>query len=101
MIEPKKIIEAKILSGKNLFLKFSNGKSGSFNFDDFFTYKGILEPLKDQNYFNKVSVIDGTIAWPNECDFCPDVLYAIITKEKIYHDNKVVFDPSLGKNSWL
>ncbi|NOT77536.1 MAG: DUF2442 domain-containing protein [Bacteriovoracaceae bacterium] len=101
MNDPHKIIEVKVLKDKNLYLKFSNGKSGSFNFEDFFSYKGILKPLSDQNFFNQVSIADGTIAWPNEIDFCPDVLYSIITKEKIYHDNKVVFDPSLGKNAWL
>ncbi len=101
MNDPHKIIEVKVLNDKNLYLKFSNGKSGSFNFEDFFSYKGILKPLSDQNFFNQVSIADGTIAWPNEIDFCPDVLYSIITKEKIYHDNKVVFDPSLGKNAWL
>lgn len=101
MNDPHKIIEVKVLNDKNLYLKFSNGKSGSFNFEDFFSYKGILKPLSDQVFFNQVSIADGTIAWPNEIDFCPDVLYSIITKEKIYHDNKVVFDPSLGKNAWL
>lgn len=101
MNDPHKIIEVKVLNDKNLYLKFSNGKSGSFNFEDFFSYKGILKPLSDQNFFNQVSIADGTIAWPNEIDFCPDVLYSIIAKEKIYHDNKVVFDPSLGKNAWL
>lgn len=101
MSEIHKIVEVKALGLKTLFLKFSDGKSGSFAYDDFFTYKGMLEPLKDQNFFNKVEVVDGTIAWPGEIDFCPDVLYSIVTKEKIYYNNKVVFDPSLGKNAWL
>lgn len=35
----------------------------------------IFEPLKDLNYFKKVKVKEGTISWPNEADFCPDVLY--------------------------
>ncbi len=101
MNQPHTIIEAKTLNGKNLFLKFSNGISGSFNFDDYFTYKGILAPLENQEFFNQISVNEGTICWPTEIDLCPDVLYSIVTKEKIYHNNKIVFDPSLGKNAWL
>jgi hypothetical protein len=101
MNEVHQIIEAKVIPEKNLFLKFSNGKSGTFNFDDFFDYIGILEPLKDSLFFNKISVTNGTVEWPNECDLCPDVLYAIVMNEKIYHNGSVVFDPSLGKNAWM
>lgn len=101
MNECHEIVEVRVLEGKNLFLKFSNGKSGTFNFDDFFTYKGILAALKDDQFFQKVAIIDGTLTWPNECDFCPDVLYSIITNEKIYDNDKVVFDPSLKKNAWI
>lgn len=101
MNEVHQIVEAKVLPEKILFLKFSNGKSGTFNFDNFFEYKGILEPLKDPLFFNKVSVTNGTISWPNECDLCPDVLYSIVMNEKIYSEGTVVFDPSLGKGAWL
>lgn len=51
MSECHSIIEVKVLKDKNIFLKFSDGKSGEFNFDDFFTYKGILTPLKDIHFF--------------------------------------------------
>lgn len=39
----------------------------------------VFEPLKDLNYFKKVKAKGGTIVWPNEADFCPDVLYEIST----------------------
>lgn len=35
----------------------------------------VFEPLKDIDYFRKVKAKGGTIVWPNEADFCPDVLY--------------------------
>lgn len=41
----------------------------------------IFEPLKDIDYFQKVSLnkdID-TIVWDNEADFCPDFLFSIGT----------------------
>jgi ribosomal protein S4E len=101
MSEIHQITEVKTLNGKNIFLKFSDGKSGTFNFEDFFSYKGILAPLKDEEVFKKVMIVDGTISWPNECDFNPDVLYSIITNEKIYVDGELVFDPLLKKDAWL
>jgi hypothetical protein len=101
MSEIHQIAEVKTLNGKNIFLKFSNEKSGTFNFEDFFSYKGILAPLKDEEVFKKVTIVDGTISWPNECDFNPDVLYSIITNEKIYVDGELVFDPLLKKDAWL
>jgi Protein of unknown function (DUF2442) len=35
----------------------------------------VFEPLKNLNYFKEVKVKEGTLTWPNEADFCPDVLY--------------------------
>jgi hypothetical protein len=37
--------------------------------------KNLLIPLLDIAYFKNFSVDDTTICWPNEVDFCPDVLY--------------------------
>jgi hypothetical protein len=34
----------------------------------------VFEPLKNDEYFLQMRVEDGTIRWPNDADFCPDVL---------------------------
>jgi hypothetical protein len=34
----------------------------------------VFVPLKDPAYFRQVRLEDDTIRWPNEADFCPDVL---------------------------
>lgn len=37
----------------------------------------MFEPLKDIDYFKQVQTDGYTIMWPNEVDFCPDVLYSL------------------------
>ncbi len=37
----------------------------------------MFEPLKDIKYFKLVKTDGHTIIWPNDTDFCPDVLYEI------------------------
>ena len=43
--------------------------------------KGLFHPLRDVEYFKKVSLDDVkyplSICWPNGADLCPDVLYEI------------------------
>jgi hypothetical protein len=37
--------------------------------------KNMLPPLKDLDYFKRVSCDGTTVVWPNGVDLCPDVLY--------------------------
>lgn len=39
--------------------------------------KGVFLPLRDPNYFKSVVLSYDTLVWPNDADFCPDVLYEI------------------------
>ena len=46
---------------------------------------GVFAPLQDVDFFSQVRVDPeaGTIIWPNDVDFCPDVLYSLVTGEPI------------------
>lgn len=48
--------------------------------------------LKDLEYFKKVKGDGHTIVWPNEVDFCPDLLYKIgeNVRKKPIHKRKNV-----------
>jgi len=69
-----RVIKAKPLIDYQLQLLFTNGESRIFDVKPYFD-KGIFKELKTLEIFNSVKVIDGTVQWRNEADFCPDTLY--------------------------
>ncbi len=69
-------------SGYQLELTFTDGVCGVVDLTDWIAGKGgVFEALEDPGFFRRVSVNQelGTIHWPNDVDFCPDVLYAAVT----------------------
>ena len=61
-------------SDYKLEIEFTNGEQGIYDCTHLLDF-GVFRELKDKNYFRKVVVLDGTVAWPNEQDICPDTLY--------------------------
>jgi hypothetical protein len=69
-----------------LELTFTDGVTGRIDFTPWiFGQGGVFAPLEDKKYFAQVSVNSeiGTIVWPNDVDFDPEVLYARITGRAI------------------
>ena len=64
------------IDGYKISLTFNDKKTKIVDIEPYLD-KGIFLALKDQEYFKRVKVIDDTIVWPNEADFCPDTLYDI------------------------
>jgi hypothetical protein len=65
-----------------LELTFTNGECAELNFKDRIVGRGgVFAPLEQIDFFKRVRVDAeiGTLVWPNEVDFCPDVLYSAAT----------------------
>jgi hypothetical protein len=74
------------LGGHRLELTFADGVRGELDLADTVIGKGgVFAPLEDPKYFAQVSVNAdlGTIVWPNDVDFDPEVLYSRVTGEPI------------------
>lgn len=77
-----RIAEARHIEGYRLELTFTNGEKAELDFKDRIVGRGgVFAPLQDINFFKQVKVDSeiGTLVWPNEVDFCPDVLYSEAT----------------------
>ena len=57
-----------------LTLTFMNGEVGEYTCSHLLDF-GVFREFKEINYFRRVTVRDGTVAWPNDQDICPDTLY--------------------------
>lgn len=76
-----RVLKVNPLGDYKLELYFSNGEIGIYNCAYILDF-GVFSELKDIDYFNQVTVLDGTVAWPHEQDICPDTLYLDSQKVK-------------------
>ena len=64
-----------------LWLKFKDGTEGTVDLKKLLgEFTGVFKKLNDKKYFEsvKVDIELGTIAWPDNVDLCPDVLYSAV-----------------------
>lgn len=64
------------IDGYKISITFNNNVTKVVDIEPYLT-KGVFLPLRDPSYFNMVKLSGNTLVWPNEADFCPDVLYEI------------------------
>ncbi|GAH17369.1 unnamed protein product [marine sediment metagenome] len=77
-----RIAEVRHIEGYRLELIFTSGEKAEIDFRDRIVGRGgIFAPLENIDFFKRVKVDPeiGTLVWPNEVDFCPDVLYSEAT----------------------
>jgi Protein of unknown function (DUF2442) len=69
-----RVKHVQILDNYKLLLTFTNDEKKVFDVKPYLSI-GIFKELKNADVFNSVKIIDGTIQWLNDADFCPDTLY--------------------------
>lgn len=60
--------------GHRLQLVFTNGETGVYDCSPLLDF-GVFKDLRDECYFRRARVREGTVAWPREQDIDPDTLY--------------------------
>jgi hypothetical protein len=71
--EINRIIGAKIVSEHVLQLRFADGYVAQLDLGPAL-WGPVFEPLQQPDYFRQFRLEDDTVRWPNDADFCPDVL---------------------------
>jgi hypothetical protein len=69
-----RVKKANPLNNYKLKVTFSDNSQGIFDCSQYLEI-GVFKELKNVKYFNQVKVIDGTVVWPHEQDFCPDTIF--------------------------
>lgn len=71
------IVEVRPEAEWSLWIRFSDGLSGHIQLNpDEFT--GVLEPLRDPEFFKRAFLDHGAVAWPGDIDLAPDAMYKAI-----------------------
>lgn len=71
--EINRITAAQVVGDRTVELKFSDGFVGRIDLGPAL-WGPIFSPLSDPACFRQLRIEDDTIRWPNDADFCPDVL---------------------------
>ena len=71
-----KIIEARYLGNFQVALNFSDGMEGTFDGSALLERNGsLLEPLRNESYFQRLFIDAGALCWPNGLELSPARLY--------------------------
>ena len=71
-----KVIRANYLGNFQVALSFSNGKEGTLDGKILLKRTGsLLDPLRDESYFQRLFIDSGALCWPNGLEIAPARLY--------------------------
>lgn len=74
------VVEVKAEPDSCLFVRFQDGLSGRVRFrvEDL---TGVLTPLREPQFFTRVFIDQGAVAWPGDIDLAPDAMYRQVESE--------------------
>jgi hypothetical protein len=75
------VVEVKAEPDYCLFVQFKDGLAGRVRLrrEDL---TGALAPLQDAQFFERVFIDYGAVAWPGEIDLAPDAMYAQVAAQR-------------------
>ena len=69
------VVEVRPEPGYRLFVRFKDGRAGRVPLQRE-ELTGALAPLLDEQFFERVFIDGGAVAWPGAIDLAPDAMYA-------------------------
>lgn len=73
------VVEVTAESDYTLFVRFADGASGRVRiWPEKMT--GVLAPLRDREFFERVFIDQGAVAWPGEIELAPDAMYEEVAR---------------------
>ena len=74
------VVEVKPEPDSWLFVRFRDGLSGRVRLRPE-ELTGALAPLREPQFFNRVFIDQGAVAWPGDIDLAPDAMYRQIASD--------------------
>ena len=70
------VVEVRVTGDRVVYLRFDDGLSGELDLHEYMGTGPVFDPLKNDDFFRRVRLEGGTVAWPNGADIAPETLYA-------------------------
>ena len=74
------VMEVRPEPNYSLFVRFKDGTAGRIQLTRN-ELTGALAPLLDVQFFERVFIDSGAVAWPGEIDLAPDAMYDQVAKQ--------------------
>jgi len=74
------VVEVKAEAAHTLFVRFADGERGCVWLDPE-ELTGVLAPLRDREFFERVFVDHGAVAWPGGIELAPDAMYERVMRK--------------------
>jgi len=74
------VVEVRPECGYRLFVRFKDGLTGHVQLRPE-ELTGALAPLLDAQFFERVFIDCGAVAWPGDIDLAPDAMYAAVASD--------------------
>lgn len=76
---PSRIVKVEVCAPLTVQVRYNDGVTGIVRFEAS-KLKGVFEPLNDPEFFARVGVYHGALAWPDELEFCADAIYMQVVR---------------------